>query len=142
MAGMIPPLPIKGARRPRQSAFSLVEMLAAIAILGIMASIVVTAFGRPQRMVFLDAERRQNAASLAAMANCVQIAGTEIVVPGNLAATVKRLRDGTVIKAGALRGNCFKVSGITDEELPGVLYYLEIRNNELVYRADRSMPPD
>ena len=131
---MISPQPIAVYKRLRSLAFSLFEMLVAIAVIGIIASIAINFLSSPQRQAIIDTTHRQNAKNIVSMASCAQAAGATVIDPAGLEATVRKLRIGINPRKGALASTRFVVTGISDEALPGVLRFLEIKNNQLVYK--------
>lgn len=131
---MILPQPIAVYKRLRSLAFSLFEMLVAIAVIGIIASIAINFLSSPQRQAIIDTTHRQNAKNLVSVASCAQAAGATVIDPAGLEATVRNLRIGINPGKGALAHTRFVVTGISDEALPGVMSFLEIKNNQLVYK--------
>lgn len=131
---MISPQPIAVYKRLRSLAFSLFEMLVAIAVIGIIASIAINFLSSPQRQAIIDTTHRQNAKNLVSVASCAQAAGATVIDPAGLEATVRKLRIGLSPGKGALANTRFVVTGISEESLPGVLSFLEIKNNQLVYK--------
>jgi type II secretory pathway pseudopilin PulG len=109
-------------------------MLVAIAVIGIIASIAINFLSSPQRQAIIDTTHRQNAKNIVSMASCAQAAGATVIDPAGLEATVRKLRIGINPRKGALASTRFVVTGISDEALPGVLRFLEIKNNQLVYK--------
>ena len=131
---MKPHTPLAARQRFRSNAFSLLELLMAIMIMGIMSSIAIAVFSQPHRKAIIESTDRHNAALLVTMANCAEVAGVTPVVPGNLEATVRRLMGGVTPTNGILRGRRFVVSGIPEDRVSGVLAMLELRNDQLVIK--------
>jgi hypothetical protein len=109
-------------------------MLVAIAVIGIIASIAINFLSSPQRQAIIDTTHRQNAKNLVSVASCAQAAGAAVIEPTGLEATVRKLRIGVSPGQGALANTRFVVTGISDEALPGVMSFLEIKNNQLLYK--------
>lgn len=124
------------AARPYASGFSFVEMLTSIAIIGIICSIAVLALNYPQREAIADAARRQNAATLASVAFCLEVAGASPVIPNDLEGTIRRLAKGIIPADGPLVGQRFVVSGIEDAEVPAIAKFLSIETGELIYHEE------
>ncbi len=109
-------------------------MLVAIAIIGIMSAITLVFISQPQRQAIMESVDRKNAAMVVSMATCASVAGANPVVNSDVEATVRKLMEGITPETGSLRGRRFVVSGITEENLPGVLDQLLIANNELALK--------
>ena len=115
-------------------------MLVSIAVIGIIAGIAITSLSQPQRETMAEGTRRHNAASLATMATCVEVAGVKAVVPNDIEATIRRLATGITPTVGALAGHRFVVSGIPADEVPHIARYLSIETGELVYHPEPTPP--
>ena len=126
--------PLARFYRLRSAAFSLLEMLVAIAIIGIMSAITLVFISQPQRQSIMESVDRKNAEMVVSMATCASVAGANPVVNSDVEATVRKLMEGITPETGSLRGRRFVVSGITEENLPGVLDQLLIANNELALK--------
>lgn len=109
-------------------------MLTAIAIIGIMTAISISFLSQPQREAIMESVDRKNAAMIVSMSTCVMAAGVNPVVNADVEATVRKLMTGVTPETGAFRGRKFVVSGITEDNLPGVLDQLLIANNELALK--------
>lgn len=123
------------ASRSRR-AFSYVEMLVSVAVIGILCGIAVTALSHPQRQAMVEATRQQNAASIASMSVCLEVAGCSAVLPDNVEGTIRQLIKGITPSDGPLKGRRFVVSGVADEDVPAIARYLSIDGGELVYHSE------
>lgn len=126
--------PLARVNRLRSSAFSLVEMLMAIAIIGIMSSVTLVFISQPQRAAIMQSVDRKNAAMVVSMSACASGAGANPVVDSDVEATVRKLMIGVIPETGAFRGRRFVVSGITEENLAGVVGQLQITGHELALK--------
>lgn len=126
--------PLVVFKRLRSTGFSLVEMLTTIAIIGIMAAITLVFISQPQREAIMESVDRKNASMVVSLATCASIAGANPVVSSDVEATVRKLMVGVSPTTGSFRGRKFILSGITEENLPGVLDQLEIVNDELLIK--------
>ena len=126
--------PLAAPKRLRSAGFSLLEMLTVIAIIVIMTAISISFLSQPQREAIMESVNRKNAAMVVSMSTCVMAAGVNPVVNADVEATVRKLMTGVTPETGAFRGRRFVVSGITEENLPGVLDQLLIANNELALK--------
>ncbi|MBL9143034.1 MAG: hypothetical protein JNM99_05060 [Verrucomicrobiaceae bacterium] len=106
----------------------------AIAIIGIMSSITLVFISQPQRAAIMESVDRKNAAMVVSMAVCASGAGANPVVDSDVEATVRKLMIGVIPETGAFRGRRFVVSGITEENLPGVVGQLQITGHELALK--------
>ncbi|MBB5040251.1 prepilin-type N-terminal cleavage/methylation domain-containing protein [Prosthecobacter dejongeii] len=116
----------------RRAGFSLVEMLMVIAILGIMSSMVIIAFGGVREGAENEKDKRnaQNIASLAAVASA---ADADFAVPGDKTASVENLRDGCSPSSGIFKGHVYQLPSMTSHDIQGAIRYLHLKGSELVY---------
>lgn len=126
---------IKPATQRRLLGISLFELLMTLALLGVMSSIAVAAFGN-QSDAFRDARDRRNAKELANVCTAAKAAGLDFVVAGQLAETVRKVVTGAAPTRGLLKGRIFKVNLIAEADINGASRFLEIQNGELLYRHD------
>ncbi len=112
--------------------FSLMEMLVVIAILGILASMALIAFG-PTRQGAVDAKDRRNAQEIATIAATASAAGAQYVVPNNEEATILNLVEGRAPTTGAFKGRVFKVPLMAETDVQGAMRFLALENTQLRY---------
>ena len=124
----------KSAKRYR-SGFSLFELLMSVAILGIMGSFAISAFGN-QTEVVQDTRNLRNAQAVAATCAAAKAAGLNFVVGMNLDSTVRNIIKGAAPTSGAFKNRVFKVNLIGDEDVPGTIRYLKIQDGELLVHHD------
>ena len=126
---------IKNTKTTTQG-FSLFEMLMTIAILGIMGSLAVNAFGG-QKEAFESARDRRNAQEIAQVCSTARAAGLEFLVPGQLEDTIRNTITGGAPTKGSFKGKTFKVGSLSDADITGAARFLKVENNELIYKYDR-----
>jgi len=119
-------------RRPRH-AFSLVELLIVIGVIGIMAGISIPIMN-PVRQNARVNKSLKNAQALAATAGAAQAAGAVLNL-ASLDAAVAQLKDG-VQGNGTFGTSTFRVAPFSAEEIEEFRDFLSIDNNTLVF----SMP--
>lgn len=113
--------------------FSLLEMLIFVGILGIMANIVILAFGGGQREIILETKNRRNAQEIVSTASAAIVAGANFLVPGNEEATVRNLVAGTTPEKGIFRGRTFRVPSMTTDDIQGALSFVTLTQDGLRY---------
>ena len=108
-------------------AFSLVEMLIVVAIIGIMAMLAspaISGFNENAR----NAAAQRNAQSIASISGTLGNLGIAHVLPeslGGVEATARLLREGVVVDKGPMRGQVFDVI-LSDEEIERASKFLDI----------------
>ena len=137
----ISPPPLHGRHQP--AGFSLVEMLTAITVLGLLATIALAALGGGLHSSAREAVHKRNAQELTTLSWVAQANGANPVVDGDVEATVTNLIDG--VSATSRDGkpliyrSHFPRSGNTFD---GAVYYLSIQNGVLIYNANKPPPAD
>ena len=111
------------------------ELLMAVAIIGVMASLVTLAFGGA-RQGAIEQRNRRNAQEIASTAATASAAGADFVVSGDEAATIANLAAGVKPNAGIFRDRVFKFAPMTTDEIEGAMHHLALVNTELVYNQE------
>jgi prepilin-type N-terminal cleavage/methylation domain-containing protein len=119
--------------RRAESGLSLVELLLAIMILGILGSLAMMMFGNGLSQ---EAERqrdRRNAQEIANMAAMAGAAGAPYFVADDEEATVGNLRNGSAPSRGIFKNRVFKLPAMSDEEIQRAMSYLVLNDTDLIY---------
>lgn len=131
----------------RNSGFSLVEILAAVAICGILAALAIPAISQLRESARLSAERANARQSTEFSASLLGM-GTVSVIPeslGGTLATLRLFREGVIIPQGQFQGRVFRLPGLKDPELQRIARYLKISVNQgnlvLVYEPRGGQSP-
>jgi prepilin-type N-terminal cleavage/methylation domain-containing protein len=120
---------------PSTQAFSLMEMLIVIAIIGVMGAMIFSAFG-PSRKAAEDECYRRNAQQIASTAAMASAAGALFIIPNDATATIQNLVQGKSPSSGVFKGRVFKLPPMEDYQIQGALKYLALHNTELVYNHE------
>lgn len=122
----------------KKGAFSLVEMLVVIAVIGILAAIAVPNIGKINGAAE-ESKNRRNAQQLSSVCNAAQAAGHDFVGANDLAATVTAIIGGATINdsTSPFNGSYFGVPNLTGQEVTDAKQYLKISDGMLVYSFDK-----
>lgn len=121
----------------KKGAFSLVEMLVVIAVIGILAAIAVPNIGKINGAAE-DSKNRRNAQQLSSVCNAAQAAGHDFVGSETDKVEVcKDIRTGSTITdtTSPFYGSFFGVPNLSDTELTAATGYLAISNGMLTYNS-------
>ena len=121
----------------KKGAFSLVEMLVVIAVIGILAAIAVPNIGKINGAAE-ESKNRRNAQQLSSVCNAAQAAGHDFV-GADLATTVTAIIAGATINdsTSPFNGSYFGVPNLTGQEITDAEQYLKISDGMLVYSFDK-----
>ena len=115
--------------------FSLLELMMAVALIGILASLSVMAFGGLSPTSEFQKNKR-NAQEIAGLASTACAAGADFIVPGDERATIVNLRNGVTPTSGAFRGRIFIVPGLSDTDITGAMNFLTLSDSDLLYNQN------
>lgn len=109
-------------------AFSLVEMLIVVSIIGIMSMLAVPAYNS----VFensRDTAAKRNAQNIAQISATLGSIGVAHVLPdslGGVEATARLLREGVTVDKGPFSGQAFVIRALSDEEITRASQFLQV----------------
>ena len=121
--------------KPRSHGFSLIELLATVAVIGVMGSIAVASLGNQTETVTENRNMR-NAQEMAAISAMAHAAGLDFVAGDPIEDAVRRIIEGRAPATGPFKNRVFRVNLIGEAEVAGAIHYLKIQNGELVYDHD------
>ncbi|WP_146854447.1 type IV pilin protein [Brevifollis gellanilyticus] len=107
-----------------RAAFSVVEMLIVVAIIGALSAVVISFYGRYHRDVVLRVRDQRNAQEITSLTMGANAAGAEVIAPDDMEQTILNLIEGRNGKVGAFKGHHFGLSKLTAEEIAGAMRYL------------------
>ncbi|MDB6118282.1 MAG: hypothetical protein JWO08_2063 [Verrucomicrobiaceae bacterium] len=116
-----------------QGGFSLFEMLLVVSLIGIMTAIVVPTMTSHSQ--YEAARNRRNAQEMTAICASAQVAGLNLVIPGDLEATVRNILTGGAPSDGIFKGQRFRASGMKEADAMKALSYLQLQGSSLFYQA-------
>ncbi len=123
--------------KARNGAFSLVEMLVVIAVIGILAAVAVPNIGRINDAAN-ESKNRRNAQQLSSVCNAAQAAGHDFVSGTDVSATVAAIVTGSTITdtSSPFFNTFFGVPNLSADEQDKSETYLSIANGMLIYNED------
>ncbi|WP_078811811.1 type II secretion system protein [Prosthecobacter debontii] len=116
-------------------AFSLVEMLIVIAIVGVMSAVVIAFLGGAHRESMTRVRDQRNAQEVVSLCMGAVAVGAPVVEPGNMRTTIENLMEGKAASSGIFQGRIFRISQMSEEEIDGALKYLSWHDSQPVYDA-------
>lgn len=120
----------------RCRAFSLVEMLLVIAVIGIVAAVGVPTVDRMNEASD-EVRNRRNAQTIASICGSAKAAGKNFVSdaddPASPYSVIHAIRTGETITDGPAQGAYFGMPNLTEAEMAGALAYLRVVEGELHY---------
>ena len=120
-------------------AFSLVEMLIVVAIIGVIAAVCIVSLGG-QRKAFVDARDRRNAQEITSLVQAAKAAGVLLVVPDDPVLTAQLAVTGKQAQGGAFDGKTFKLPGLASEDVQSAAFFLDVVGTEVSYNGSRRRP--
>jgi len=122
-----------------QKAFSLVEMLVVIAVIGIIAAIAVPNIGRINDSA-KEATSRRNAQNVASVFASAQAAGLNFAAASTTPSDIVQavVTGAKVTEKGPFENTWFGVPGLTSDDQSAALKYLtyDANSSQLLYRGD------
>ncbi|HCN30678.1 MAG TPA: hypothetical protein DIT64_18495 [Verrucomicrobiales bacterium] len=116
--------------------FSLIELLTAIAILGLIAGIGIPVFGGNADHA-RHARDQRNAQTISSLYVTAQAAGVDFSTDiQEVAAIVSRLEQGVTVGKGILKGRTYMLPNLGTEGFSGAVQFLKLENGMLVYQAN------
>jgi prepilin-type N-terminal cleavage/methylation domain-containing protein len=128
---------VNRVKTPRSKAFSLVEMLVVVAVIGIISAISISQIGRLNDSA-KDAQYRRNAQAIASVFSAAQAAGLDFYVPGDKNSTVTAVvAGGTVTAEGPFKNAFFGVPGlnVVDQASASVFLEMDDATSTIFYKA-------
>jgi prepilin-type N-terminal cleavage/methylation domain-containing protein len=116
-----------------RQAFSLLEMLIVIGILGILAAVAIAFLGGTQREAMIQVRDQRNAQEVASLTMGALAVGAPVIVPGDMRGTIDNLLKGTQATTGTFAGRIFRLSELNEEEISGAMKYLKWQDEQPVY---------
>ena len=115
--------------------FSLIELMMAVALVGILANLAMMAFGNVSQTSEFQKDKRK-AQELASLATMASAAGADFIVPGDEQATIVNLRTGVTPTKGAFQGRLFIIPGLSDTDITNAMNYLTLNGTDLLYNQN------
>jgi type II secretory pathway pseudopilin PulG len=128
-----PPSPSPDRSR---AAFSVVEMLIVIAVIGALSAVSINFYGRYHRDVILRVRDQRNAQEITALTMGATAAGAEVIAPKDLEQTILNLIEGRDGAVGTFKGHRFSLSRLTPEEIQGAMKYLQWKDGFPAYHPE------
>ncbi|MBL9117097.1 MAG: type II secretion system protein [Verrucomicrobiaceae bacterium] len=127
--------------RATQRGFSFIEMLVVVALIALLATIAITSFS-PFWTESTAAADRRNAQDLAALSASAEAFGAEVIVPGDLMASISNLVNGVTLPATQGRPTMsFKVPINDQRDVNGAAQYLKLQGDVLEYHSEPQSAP-
>ena len=117
----------------RKAGFSLFELLLVVALIGVMSAIVIPTMN--SNSTYEAARNRRNAQEMSAICASAQVAGLNLVVPGDLPATIRNILAGGSPTSGPFKGQRFRASGVQEPDAMKAITYLQLQGSTLIYQA-------
>ncbi len=127
-------------RKKNNQAFSLVEMLSVIAVIGIISAIAVPSIGRINDSA-REAAAKRNAQNIASVITSAQAAGLDFLAPQGLPQTVANVVQGGTVSEGVFAGAFFGVPSLSATEIDAVQSYLWQTDTQVLYMEGGSFDP-
>ena len=129
---------LQKTRVPRQcqAAFTILEALVVIAVIGIVASLAIVFMNRFHEEVLLEVRNQRNAQEIAALAMGATAVGAEVIAENDSETTILNLIEGRNGKQGPFRDKVFRLSYLTPEEIQGAMNYLNWQGGMICYIKD------
>lgn len=128
---------------PRQAlsrhGFSLIEMLVVVAMLGILCAVGIGGYAAIHRDMIERVGSQRNAQEIVSMGVCATMGGAQFIVPGDKAATVQNLIDGTQGTTGSWKGKTFRLT-MSPDAAADALAYVKFEGNLLLYEPGGGQP--
>lgn len=115
-------------------AFSLLEMLIVIGILGILGAAALTFFGGSQHEALIEVRDKRNAQEVVSLTMGAVAVGAPVIAPGDMRTTIDNLLKGTQASTGAFAGRTFRLSQLNEEEISGAMKYLKWQDEQPVFQ--------
>lgn len=130
-----------GPRTSSRKAFSLVEVLVVVAIIGILAAASLAVVGGSQRESILQVRDQRNAQEVVNLVTSATAAGADVIEPDDIRSTINNLIEGRQPKRGNFAGRVFRLGGLSEEEITGAMKYLSWQGDELIYLHEGGATP-
>lgn len=121
-------------------AFTLVEVLVTLTVIGLMVAMVVGTFGYSHSQTVIDTRDQRNAQQVVNLCISAAANGAAVIEEGDLRSTIHNLMDGKTASHGPFAGQTFRLSRLSEEEIAGAMRYLGWSQNQPVYLY--TAPPD
>ncbi len=126
---------MKSPNSHKQAAFSLVEMLSVIAVIGIISAIAVPGVSRINDSA-REATAKRNAQNIASIYASAQAAGLSFNVGnGDVLQTIQQVIAGGTASGGVFDGAYFGLPGLSESEQLACLPYLSFQGTSLIYQS-------
>lgn len=122
-----------------RAAFSLVEVLVAIAVISILGGIALNQLATDHRTI-VETRNRRNAQEVAALCTIASGAGVNFAVPNDPVRTTRNAVAGAAAVNGIFAGQTFRLPGLKEEDILSAAYYLDVEGSAVIYAAYRPSP--
>jgi prepilin-type N-terminal cleavage/methylation domain-containing protein len=120
----------------RRAAFSMIEALIVVAVLGVLSTTAIAFFSSYHRDVMLKVRNQRNAQEITSLAMGATAAGAAVIQPGDMESTIITLIEGRPGTVGTFKGRIFRISALTKEEIQGAMEYLSWQDGFPTYSPE------
>lgn len=127
------------SRSPKTRGFTILETLACVLVIGILAAIAIGWYAG-HRDVVVKVSRQRNAQEIVNLAVCATVAGCDFVVPGDKFNTIQNLIIGTYGTTGIYKGKLFRLTSLELDQLTESLPFVKMEGGLILYDFTGSQP--